>query len=228
VEIVRKDIKNLHVGVYPPLGRVRAAVPLLLKDDAVRIALVTKLAWIRRQKVKFENQPRQSAREMVSGETHYVFGMPYRLHVVSEDGPARVEVKGKSLLRLYVRPNTSVKYREHILQEWYRSLLKTIIPPLLEKWEKKIGVRASSWTIRRMRTKWGTCNEKVGRIWLNLELAKKPENCLEYVLAHELTHLKERQHNDRFIAIMDKALPNWRSIKQILNAAPLAHEEWEY
>ena len=228
VEIVRKDIKNLHVGVYPPSGRVRVAAPLLVKDDAVRLALITRLRWIKRQQAKFENQARQSVREMVSGETHYLFGRPYRLRLVIHDGPASITIHNKSTIELRVRPGTSTEYRERVLHEWYRAQLKELIPPLLKKWEKRLGVRASEWGIRRMRTKWGTCNEKAGRIWLNLELAKKEEHCLEYVLVHELTHLKERHHNDRFIAIMDKSLPNWRSIKQVLNAAPLAHEEWEY
>jgi predicted metal-dependent hydrolase len=228
VEVVRKNIKNLHLGVYPPGGRVRVAAPLLLKDDSVRLAIVGKLGWIRRQRAKFENQSRQSEREMVSGETHYLFGQRYRLRVIEHDAPAQILIRNKSIIEVRVRPGTSSEYRERVLQAWYRSHLKVLIPALLEKWEKQLGVKVKGWGIRRMRTKWGTCNEKVGRIWLNLELAKKPEHCLEYVLVHEMTHLIERQHNDRFITIMDKAIPHWRSLKQELNAAPLAHEEWGY
>jgi predicted metal-dependent hydrolase len=228
VEIVRKDIKNLHLGVYPPSGRVRVAAPLLLKDDAVRLAIVSKLGWIRRQKAKFESQPRQSAREMVTGETHYLFGRRYRLRVVPQQSWAKIEIRNKSIIELQVRPGTSVEYREGALHEWYRDQLKLLIPPLLEKWEARLGVKVKEWGIRKMRTKWGTCNEKASRIWLNLELAKKPEHCLEYVLVHELVHLLERHHNDRFIAIMDKCLPNWRALKHELNSGPLAHEEWGY
>lgn len=228
VEVVHKAIKNLHLGVYPPNGRVRVAAPLRLKDDAVRLAIITKLGWIRRQQEKFENQPRQSAREMVSGETHYLFGRRYRLRVVDRDGPARIEVRNKSVVELRVRPGTSTVYRERALHEWYRAQLKAMLPALVEKWEARLGVKVAEWGIRRMRTKWGTCNEKAGRIWLNLELAKKPEHCLEYVLIHEMTHLIERHHNDRFIAVMDKTIPHWRSLKQELNAGPLAHEEWGY
>ena len=228
IEIVRKDIKNLHLGVYPPSGRVRVAAPLLIKDDAIRLAIIGKLGWIRRQQAKFANQSRQTVREMVSGETHYFLGQRYRLRIVHNDGPSKIVVRNKSVIELQVRPGISSEYKERILQEWYRSQLKTLIPPLLKKWETRLKVKANEWGVRRMRTKWGTCNEKVGRIWLNLELAKKPEQCLEYVLVHELSHLIERKHNDRFIAIMNKSLPHWRSIKAELNAAPLAHEEWGY
>ena len=226
MEVVRKDIKNLHLGVYPPNGRVRVAAPLLLKDDAVRLAIVGKLGWIRRQRSKFENQPRQSVREMVSGETHYLFGQRYRLRVIPHEGAAQIGTVNKSVIELHIRPESSQEYRQTALNEWYRMQLKALVPALLEKWEKRLGVKVNEWGIRRMRTKWGTCNEEAKRIWLNLELAKKHEHCLEYVLVHELVHLIERKHNDRFIAILDKSLPQWRSLKQELNAAPLSHEFW--
>lgn len=228
VEVVRKQIKNLHLGVYPPNGRVRVAAPLLLNDDAVRLAIINKLGWIRRQQAKFENQSRQSAREMVSGETHYLFGQRYRLRIIEDGGPARIQIQNKSIIELHIKSGTSIEYRERLLQEWYRSQLKLLIPPLIKKWETRLGVKVKEWGIRKMRTKWGACNEEAARIWLNLELAMKPENCLEYVLVHEMTHLLERHHNDRFTALMDKYLPSWRSLKEELNRYPLSHQDWKY
>lgn len=226
VEVVRKDIKNLHLGVYPPLGRVRVAVPLILSDEAVRLAIIDKLGWIKRQQLQFAEQPRQSAREMVSGETHYVFGQPHRLQVHIQDGPPHVRRRGTDWLDLFVRPGASQKQRESILLNWYREQLRERLPPLVEQWQTTLGVDASECRIKRMKTRWGSCNIAARRIWINLELAKKPVACLEYVVVHELTHLLERHHNARFIALMDAHLPSWRQSREILNRLPLGHEEW--
>ena len=228
VEIVRKGIKNLHLGVYPPHGRVRVAAPLRVSDDAVRLAVVGKLGWIKRQRARFEAQPRQSAREMVSGESHYFLGQRYRLRVVTYDGPAKVMARNKSVIELHVRRESSAEQRERVLQRWYRQQLKELIPPLLQKWQRALGVQADEWAIKKMKTKWGACNVKARRIWLNLELAKKPAQCLEYIIVHELLHLLERQHNDNFFALMNEHLPQWRSRRSELNAAPLAHARWSY
>lgn len=228
VQIVRKAIKNLHLGVYPPEGRVRVAAPIAVSDDAVRLAVVGKLGWIKRQRTKFKAQPRQSEREMVSGESHYFLGQRYRLRVVSNGGRAKVVVRNKSTIELHVRPEMDAKQRERVLQVWYREQLKKIIPSLLEKWEKALGVQVAECSIKKMKTKWGSCNANDGRIWLNLELAKKPVQCLEYLIVHELTHLIERQHNDNFISIMNKHLPQWRLHRELLNSAPLPHESWTY
>ena len=228
VEIVRKGIKNLHLGVYPPHGRVRVAAPLRVSDDAVRLAVVGKLGWIKRQRARFEAQPRQSEREMVSGESHYFLGQRYRLRVVTYEGPAKVIARNKSIIELHVRRESSAEQRERVLQRWYRQQLKELIPPLLEKWQPALGVQADEWAIKKMKTKWGACNVKVRRIWLNLELAKKPAQCLEYIIVHELLHLLERQHNDNFFALMNEYLPQWRSRRSELNAAPLAHARWSY
>jgi predicted metal-dependent hydrolase len=228
VHVVRKPIKNLHLGVYPPNGRVRIAAPLALSDDAVRLAVVGKLGWIKRQRARFEDQPRQSKREMVSGESHYFLGRRYRLRVVNHDAPAKVMVRNRSIIELYVRKHTSAEHRERILHDWYRRKLKDLIPPLLEKWTPRLGVQVDDWAIKRMKTKWGTCNVDAGRIWLNLELAKKPVQCLEYIIVHELTHLLERKHTDRFVALMDKHLPQWRAVRQQLNSEPLSHANWSY
>lgn len=228
VEIVRKDIKNLHLGVYPPHGRVRVAAPLRVSDKAVRLAVIGKLGWIKRHQARFEAQPRQSEREMVSGESHYFLGQRYRLRVVRHNSAAKVVVRNNSIIQLHVRPETGSGQRERVLQRWYRQQLKELVPPLLEKWQKAFGVQVSACRIKRMKTKWGTCTVDARRIWLNLELAKKPVRCLEYVLVHELAHFVERHHSDRFISIMDKHLPQWRLHRDELNSAPLAHETWSY
>ena len=228
VEVVRKDIKNLHLGVYPPNGRVRVAAPLVVSDEAVRLAVIDKLGWIKRQKAMFAEQPRQSQREMVNGESHYFLGQRYRLRVHELDAPARVAVRGVASLDLFVRPGTNAEQREAVLLRWYRDQLKALIPPLLDKWQPLLGVQAAAWGIKKMKTKWGSCTPTARRVWFNLELAKKPVLCLEYIVVHELVHLLERHHNERFTAVMDAFLPNWRVCRQTLNSGVLGHEVWDY
>ena len=228
VRVVRKPIKHLHLGVYPPDGRVRVAAPPHVDDDAVRLAVVMRLGWIRRRQAEFERQARQSRREMVTGESHYVDGRRYRLNVVERDGPREVRLTGNSTLTLHVRPGDGRDARDAVLQRWYRRRLRDRLPALLAKWEPRVGVAAAEVRIRRMKTRWGSCNPHARRIWLNPELARKPPACLEYVLAHELVHLIERRHTDRFRALMDRFLPRWRQRRDELNRAPLAHEEWTY
>jgi len=227
VEVVRKDIKNLHLGVYPPHGRVRVAAPLVVSDEAVRLAVIGKLGWIKRQKTKFAEQPRQSQREMVNGESHYFMGRRYRLRVHEQDGPARVALRGIASLDLFVRPGTSAEKREIVLQRWYRKQLMALILPLLEKWQSQIGVQVAAWGTKRMKTKWGSSNADARRVWLNLELAKKSPQCLEYVIVHELVHLLERKHNEHFLSLMDKFMPQWRLHREALNKSPLGHECWK-
>ena len=227
IEVVRKDIKNLHLGVYPPAGRVRVAVPTRVNDEAVRLAVVSKLGWIRRQKIRFANQPRQSQREMVTGESHYFQGRRYRLRVVEENAAPRIQI-GTATIRLFVRPDADAARREAVLSNWYRRELKALIPDLITKWQSVIGVQVADWGIKKMKTKWGTCNVEAKRIWLNLELAKKPPQCLEYILIHEMVHLLERHHNDHFMALMDRFMPQWRLYRDELNRAPLGHEDWNY
>ena len=228
VEVVRKDIKNLHVGVYPPNGRVRVAAPLHFNDEAIRLAVVSRLGWIRRQQKDFERQGRQSEREMVSGESHYYSGKRYRLNVIEEDRPPSVKIVRNGTLELRVRPGTGRKKREEILYHWYRARMREQVPPLLERWEPEIGVEVSEVGIKRMKTLWGSCNREARRIWLNLELMKKPPECLEYILVHEMVHFLERHHNDRFRDLMDRFLPNWRILRDKLNLEPLVHEDWGY
>jgi hypothetical protein len=228
VHIVRKDIKNLHLGVYPPHGRVRVAAPLRVSDNAVRLAVISKLGWIKRQQARFEAQPRQSEREMVSGESHYFLGRRYRLRFIPSHGRAKVIVRGPGTMELHARAELTADQREKVLLSWYRERLKELIPPLIEKWQNMVGVRAEEWAIRKMKTKWGACNAEAGRIWLNLELAKKPVPCLEYIIVHELVHLLERRHNEKFSDLMNEFLPQWKSQRAELNTAPLAHETWSY
>jgi predicted metal-dependent hydrolase len=228
VEVVRKDIKNLHLGVYPPKGRVRVAVPLRLDDETVRLAVISRLGWIRRKQEAFKRQDRQSEREMVTGESHFYLGRRYRLDVIEYDGPAGVTLPNSTTMQLRVRPGASRKKREAVLHRWYRRRLREHIPKLIAEWEPKVGVTVAEWGIKRMKTRWGTCNAAAQRIWLNLELAKKPARCLEYILVHEMVHFLEKHHNDRFLGYMDRFMPQWRLHRDVLNHAPLAHEDWTY
>ena len=228
VEIVRKDIKNLHLGVYPPNGRVRVAAPLYLDDDAVRLAVISRLGWIRRKQADFEQQSRQSQREFVTGESHYFQGRRYRLDVTEHDSPPTVRLLNNTTMALSVRPGTDRDMREAVLYRWYRRELRDQLPALLAKWEPRVGVTVADVRIRKMKTLWGSCNIEAGRIWLNLELIKKPTSCLAYVLVHEMVHLLERKHNARFQALMDRFMPQWRLYRDELNRAPLAHADWRY
>lgn len=225
---MRKQIKNLHLSVLPPLGKVRVTAPLAMKEDAIRTLLATRLAWIKRQRTKFQGQERQTRREYVSGETHYYWGRSCRLQVVYEDKPSNVSLKGKGKIILSVRPNSDRAKREQVMMDWYRKELRSVANERIAHWQKTMGVQVSTWGIKRMKTRWGTCNEKAGRIWLNLELAKKPEYCLNFIIVHEMTHLLERKHNDIFKAHMDTFLPRWRQYKDELNCAPLHFESWKY
>lgn len=228
VEVVRKDIKNLHLGVYPPNGRVRVAAPLAVSDDAIRLAVIGKLAWIRRQREKFENQPRQTTRDAVSGESHYVFGRRYRLSIMKTMGRPEVVLRTKTKMELHVPAGTTKTERLAVLDGWYRVQLRAEAGPLLERWQEKLGVNLEFWSVKRMKTKWGSCNHQKRRVWLNAELAKKPLACLEYIVVHELVHLLEPTHGDRFVALMDEHLPDWRKRRDLLNSSPLANETWTY
>ena len=228
VEVVRKDIKNLHIGVYPPAGRVRVAAPNSLDDEAVRLAVVSRLAWIRRKRHQVQEQARQSRREMVDGEAHYVWGRRYRLRVAEDGGRGRVELKGGDWLELHVPKGADQGTRGRRLTEWYRQQIKAEIPSLVEKWSPVLSVEPPAWGVRRMKTRWGTCNPQRRRIWLNLELAKKPPACLEFVVVHEMIHLLERNHTPRFYELMDCFMPSWRTRREILNREPLGDEDWSH
>ena len=225
IDVIFKDIKNLHIGVYPPLGRVRVAAPLKLDDDKVRLAIIQRLPWIKRQQQQLRSVERQSHREMISGESHYVWGVRHRLKVIERPGRAHVEVEGSRLL-LYVPQATTADKRLAILQQWHREQLRDRIPALVAKWQPIIGREVPHWSIRRMKTKWGSCNRETGHIWFNLDLAAKHPNSLEYIVVHEMTHLLERGHGERFTTLMDKFMPDWRSRRDGLNSSKLEHQEW--
>lgn len=225
VDVIYKDIKNLHISVYPPVGRVRVAAPERMDDDTVRRAVVQRLPWIRRQRDQLQAAERQDKRQMLSGETHYVWGERYRLDVSRTSGHHRVERSGTTLW-VVASEGADAEQRFAVLDRWYRRELKAAIPPLLEKWEQRIGVKSSRFVVRRMKTKWGTCARDSRAIWFNPELAKKNPRCLEYIVVHELMHLLERTHGERFVELMDRHLPDWRARRDELNGAPLADEEW--
>lgn len=216
VEVRRKAIKNLHIIVLPPSGAVRVSAPLKMSDDAVRMAVASRLLWIKKQQRSFENQAREPAREMLSGESHYLWGKRYLLEVLPTTGKHRLEVEHRKI-KLFVRPNTDLKNQIAVIETFYRNELKREIAKLLVKWQPQMGVIAKRFGVKKMKTLWGSCNTDTASIWLNLELAKKPPECLEYVVVHELTHLLERHHNARFMAHMDNFFPNWQIIKQRLN-----------
>jgi len=228
IDVVRKDIKNMHLAVYPPNGRVRVAAPLRIDDEAVRLFAISRLGWIKRQQRKFANQDRQSPRQYKERESHYFQGKRFLLRVIEHEAPPKVVIKTKTYIDLYVRPDTTTEQKETIVNEWYRAELKKLIPSLIEKWSTQIGVTVNDWQVKQMKTKWGTCNIEKQRIWVNLELAKKPIPCLEYLIVHELVHLIERHHNDRFLSLMEKYMPRWKFYKEELNRLPVSHGEWTY
>lgn len=225
--VLYKPVKNLHLNVLPPVGKVRVTAPQNMNDDAIRTFLATRISWIKKQQAKFKQQERQTPREYVSGETHYFFGKKYRLEVVHAETKESVQIKGKNKIILTVKPKSNVLKRERLMQDWYRDELRTFLNQAVEQWEKKIGVKTKQWGIRRMKTRWGTCNHKAKRIWFNLELVKKPVSCIEYVITHELIHLIEEKHGDKFVALMNKYKPKWQDEKEELNRLILSHEEWK-
>lgn len=227
VEVTQKDIKNVHLSVYPPFGQVKIAAPERMDLDTIRIYAISKLTWIRKQQAKIKSQKREAPREYLTKESHYYFGKRYLLKVIEHNASPIVKLKHNTI-ELYIRPETNTEKRKEILEEWYRSQLKVKIPELISKWEIVMGVKVNDFGIKKMKTKWGTCNIGAKRIWLNLELAKKPVSCLEYIIIHEMTHLLERNHNTRFVVLMNSFLPNWKEVKEELNRLPVSHTEWGY
>ena len=226
VRVVRKRIKNIYFAVYPPNGSVRVSVPEFIDDEAVRLALLSKFDWIKRQIKSFEDQPRQSVSEFVSGESHYYLGCRYLLDVVYTSKCPFIEIRGRKTLALNINKATSLEGCRELLKGWYRKEMKRILPGVVRKWEIKTGLQVEFFGIKRMKTKWGSCNPLHRRIWLNLELIKKPINCLEYVVVHEMVHFLERTHNDNFLFYMNRIMPNWRTFRDQLRQFPLAHENW--
>lgn len=227
IDVVRKNIKNIHLAVYPPTGRVRIAAPLSVNEDAIRLFAIAKLGWIKRHQHRFAAQERQTQREYKNRESHYFQGKRYLLNIIEADATPKVILRSKTYIDLYVRPKSTAEKCHEILNEWYRQQLKEVIPALITKWEKIINVEVNEWQVRQMKTKWGTCKIDKKRIWLNLELAKKPIQCLEYIIVHEMVHLLERHHNDKFLHYINTFLPNWKQLKSELNTLPVGYADWE-
>jgi len=227
VDVVLKDIKNVHLSVYPPMGRVRISAPKRMSLDTIRVFAISKLDWIRQQQAKLREQERETPRDYVDRESHYVWGKRYLLTVIESDEPSSIELKHRRML-LRVRPGADETKRQSLVEEWYREQLKEAVPPLLARWQPRLGVRVERWFVQRMKTKWGSCNHKARTIRLNTELAKKPPECLEYIVVHELVHLLEPTHNARFVALMDQFMPQWQYHREALNRLPLRRERWSY
>lgn len=220
-ELLRKPIKHMRISVLPPEGQVQVVAPHSFTETAIRLAFIARIPWIKKQQQAFLQQARQTEREWVSGECHYLWGRAYRLQVIEHSGAHQVRQGKDNYLQLWVRPNTTAANKAKVLQAFYRQQLEQEVPKLLEKWLPRMGVELQDWRIKQMKTKWGSCNIEASRLWLNLELAKKPHACVEYVLVHELVHLLERKHNERFIGFMDQFLSDWRERRQLLNRMPL-------
>lgn len=228
IQTVKKDIKNIHLAVYPPNGRVRVAVPKNTTDEQIELLVISKIPWIKRQQSKFNRQERQTKREYVSGESHYFMGYRYLLNVVPTDSPRKIEINRKTHIDMYVKPTATLEKREALMNNFYRIQLTNQIPDLIKKWKKITEVDIKEFRIKKMKTKWGSCNPQDQRVWFNLELAKKPLHCLEYVLVHEMTHFLEKKHNEKFKSLMKSFMPEWNKIKDELNNRTLGYSRWEY
>ena len=227
VDVVLKDIKNVHLSVHPPEGRVTISAPKHMNLDTIRVFAIAKLDWIRRQQRKLREQERETVREYLDRESHHVWGKRYLLTVSESDEPPSIELEHSRML-LRVRPRTDENKRQALVEEWYREQLKEAVPPLLARWQPLLGVRVERFFVQRMKTKWGSCNHKARTIRLNTELAKKPAECLEYIVVHELVHLLEPTHNARFVSLMDRFMPKWQFHRQVLNRLPVRREKWSY
>jgi predicted metal-dependent hydrolase len=227
VDVVQKDIKNVHLSVYPPTGKVRISAPLRMDLDTIRLFAISKLGWIKQQQKKVSQQEREPPREYLDRESHYVWGNRYLLKVIEKDAAPEVQLQHSQLL-LQTRPATSEAHKQAVLEEWYRAQLKEAAPPLIAKWEPLMGVKVERFFVQRMKTKWGSCSPASAGIRLNTDLARKPRECLEYIVLHEMAHLLEPTHNSRFIALMDLFMPNWRFCREVLNRLPVQHETWGY
>ncbi|RRR67075.1 MAG: M48 family peptidase [Candidatus Viridilinea halotolerans] len=225
IDVERKPIKNIHLSVYPPAGRVRIAAPERMELATIRVFAIAKLDWIKAQQRRMRAQEREAPREYLERESHYVWGQRYLLHVQERTAPPSVSLSPTQLL-LSVRPGTAEAQRQAILERWYREQLRAAVTSLIAKWEPMMGVKVQRIFVQRMKTRWGSCTPSTGSIRLNTELAKKPRECLEYVVVHELTHLIEPSHNRRFISLMDQFMPHWQAYRAQLNALPVRHETW--
>lgn len=225
IEVVFKDIKNIHLSVYPPQGKVRISAPSRMDLDTIRVFAISKLGWIKRQQSKLREQDRETPREYLELESHYIWGKRYLLKVIEENAAPAIELK-HNLMILQVRPGADEGKKQAIVDGWYREQVKESAIALIAKWEPMIGVKVAALFVQRMKTKWGSCSADNRTIRLNTDLAKKPQECLEYIVVHEMAHLLEPTHNARFIALMDQFMPNWQVRRDRLNRLPVRHENW--
>ena len=226
IAVTRKDIKNVHLTVHPPDGRVTLATPSNTRLEVARAYAISKLIWIREQQRKLECQARETPRQFVERVSHHVWGRRYLMAFDYQDAKPSVVLSNKRIT-LIIRPGSSAEKRAEVMHEWHKSLLHKVVPPLIQKWERKLKVSVSGYFLQRMKTKWGSCNHAAGNIRLNTELVKKPKDLLEYVIVHEMAHLIEPTHGDRFIAILEEHYPSWREARAELNELPLAAESWK-
>ncbi len=225
IAMTRKDIKNVHLSVHPPSGRVTLVTPLATRPEVARAYAASKIGWIRVQQAKLLGQARETPRKFVERESHYLWGRRYLLSIVEKDVKPFVRLDHRRIT-LTVRPGSSPSKREEIMQEWHRALLHAAVPPVIRKWEAKLAVEVAGYFLQRMKTKWGSCNSRQRNIRLNTELVKKPRDLLEYVILHELVHIIEPRHSERFISLMTEHYPAWREARAELNELPLASEVW--
>jgi hypothetical protein len=227
VVVARKDIKHVHLSVHPPSGRVTVSAPAHLSTDAIRAFAIGKLGWIRAQQGRLHAQAREAPPEYLDRESHQVWGRRCLLRIDERDAPPSVEWRHNRLV-LGVRPGSDRTQHGEVLDRWYRDQVREVVAPIQDTWQKKLGVTVDRLFVQRMRTRWGSCNPTARSIRLNTDLAKKPVECLEFILVHELLHLIERHHNDRFMALMDRWMPNWQQRRALLNRLPVRHEDWMY
>ncbi len=223
IALTRKDIKHVHLSVHPPLGRVSLVAPTGTRVEVARAYAISKLGWIRDQQAKLRGQARETPRRFVTRESHYLWGRRYLLSVVEQNAKPSVRMSHRRVT-LTVRPGSGRAKREDVIHEWHKALLHEAMPPLIRKWESKLGVKVSGYFLQRMKTKWGGCNYREQHIRLNTELAKKPKDLLEYVVVHEMLHLVEPTHSERFIGLLNRHYPTWREARVELNELPISAE----
>jgi predicted metal-dependent hydrolase len=227
VDVVFKEIKNIHLSVYPPSGRVRISAPSRMSLNAIRVFAISKLSWIKKQQNKMREQERETRREYIDRESHYLWGKRYLLKLIEIEEAPSIELKHSRII-LRVRPGADKKKKHTVFEEWYSEQIRKAVPPLIAKWEPVLGVKVKRFFVQRMKTKWGSCNHRACTIRLNTDLARKPRECLDYIVAHEMTHLLEPTHNSRFIALMDRFIPKWQFYRNELNRLPISHTDWHY
>jgi len=225
IAVTRKDIKNVHLSVHPPHGRVTLVTPKATRLEVARAYAISKLSWIRAQRQRLTSQARETPRKFINRESHYLWGRRHLMTIAHRDAKPRVALDHKRIT-LTVRPESKASKRAEIVHEWHKGLLHAAVPPLIRKWERRLKVEVHGYFLQRMKTRWGSCNHRLGHIRLNTELVKKPKDLLEYVIVHEMAHLIEPTHSDRFIAILDRHYPSWREARAELNELPLAAEAW--